>query len=381
MSRCMAYISSGSLVSKRVRREDVGEGVRGSRERRFMRCSSSYGMSIMTKVGMLALVDSTSWVIFCKHALPVLQMWTAKWVSRCVSAGRGRTTFAGNGQHRLDIVVHFARRRLADSKVALSYIASRGSRDERLGQRLLPHVLVVGPPVNVDNIARAMFHCLRLCAATRQHWSPAQRGGCWGGVAKWGGRVVAVRRLNGSDSVTGECEAEAWWMGCSRGPIGGRERSGSGHRRAADRVERPEAWGSAEMGRRECAGWSEMHSETTTSVEAPGNPARRRAAASAHDTRVQCLLYTRKAQRVDATRKAGSDVGGQARRRAGAGRGCLLVSLTRRARNGTCRDSSSAAGVLRRWLAACLGSVLSVFRARVRVVDACRGSSGPRCVA
>ena len=53
-------MSSGSLVSIRVRRDEVGDGVRGSRDRRFIRCSSSYGMSIMTKVGMLDLVESIS---------------------------------------------------------------------------------------------------------------------------------------------------------------------------------------------------------------------------------------------------------------------------------------------------------------------------------
>jgi hypothetical protein len=51
----------------------------------------------MTKVGMLDLVDSTSWVIFCKQALPVLQMCTVMWVSGGVDVGRGRTTFVGDG--------------------------------------------------------------------------------------------------------------------------------------------------------------------------------------------------------------------------------------------------------------------------------------------
>ena len=53
-------MSSGSVVSMRFMRDDVGEGVRGSRDRRFMRCSSSKGISIMTKVGMAVLVSSMS---------------------------------------------------------------------------------------------------------------------------------------------------------------------------------------------------------------------------------------------------------------------------------------------------------------------------------
>jgi hypothetical protein len=85
--------------------------------------------------------------------------------------------------------VYFARRRLAEGKVALAYVSRARPRDERLGQRLLAHVLIVGPPVNVDDIARGMLHGLRLCAATRQHWSAAQRGGRGRGVAKQGRTV------------------------------------------------------------------------------------------------------------------------------------------------------------------------------------------------
>jgi hypothetical protein len=76
------------------------------------------------------------------------------------------------------------------------------------------------------------------------------------------------------------------------------------------------------------ARWSEMHSETTTSVGAPGNLGMRREAASAHDTNLLCLLYTSKAQRADATRKPGSDVGGKVRWREGTARSCLALSLS-----------------------------------------------------
>jgi hypothetical protein len=86
-------MSSGSLVSIRVRRDEVGDGVRGSRDRRFIRCSSSYGMSIMTKVGMLDLVESMSWWIFCRQARPVLQMCTVGRVSNDMGADGGQTTF------------------------------------------------------------------------------------------------------------------------------------------------------------------------------------------------------------------------------------------------------------------------------------------------
>lgn len=101
---------------------------------------------------------------------------------------RSRRTFGGDGQHGFDIVVDLARGRLAHGEVALAYISSARPGDKRLGQVLFAHMLVVGPPVNVDYVARAMVHFLRLCAATSQHWSPAQRGGRDGDVAKWGWR-------------------------------------------------------------------------------------------------------------------------------------------------------------------------------------------------
>lgn len=74
VSKCVPYVSSGSPLSALVMREEVGEGVRGSRDKRFKRSSSSYGTSRMTKVGMLALVASTSWVILDRHELPEPQM-------------------------------------------------------------------------------------------------------------------------------------------------------------------------------------------------------------------------------------------------------------------------------------------------------------------
>lgn len=58
VSRCEPYVSSGSLLSVRMTREEVGEGVRGSRDKRFKRNSSSYGTSRITKMGMLELSTS-----------------------------------------------------------------------------------------------------------------------------------------------------------------------------------------------------------------------------------------------------------------------------------------------------------------------------------
>jgi len=63
-------MSSGSLVSIRIRRDGVGEGVRGSRDNRLRRCSSSYGMSIIRKVGALPLGESSILAILDRHALP-----------------------------------------------------------------------------------------------------------------------------------------------------------------------------------------------------------------------------------------------------------------------------------------------------------------------
>jgi hypothetical protein len=41
VSRCVPYVSSGSPLSLLIMREEVGEGVRGSRDNRFSRNSSS----------------------------------------------------------------------------------------------------------------------------------------------------------------------------------------------------------------------------------------------------------------------------------------------------------------------------------------------------
>jgi hypothetical protein len=71
----------------------------------------------------------------------------------------------------------------------------------------------------------------------------------------------------GSSRVTGGCEAEARWFWCSRGPIASVERCDNGHKKASHGAELLDAWGIAEMGWRECAGWCEMDSETATWVQ------------------------------------------------------------------------------------------------------------------
>ena len=77
VSRWVPYVSSGS-PSVLITREDVGEGVRGSRDSRFRRNSSSYGTSRMTNVGTLEL---SSCVILDRHERPEPHMWTLPLVS------------------------------------------------------------------------------------------------------------------------------------------------------------------------------------------------------------------------------------------------------------------------------------------------------------
>jgi hypothetical protein len=54
----------------------VGEGVRGSRDKRFARSSSSYGTSMITKVGTFDLDESAIWAIWSRQDLPEAQMET-----------------------------------------------------------------------------------------------------------------------------------------------------------------------------------------------------------------------------------------------------------------------------------------------------------------
>jgi hypothetical protein len=72
--------------------------------------------------------------------------------------------------------MHFGRRRLAQGEVALSYIAGARSCDERVGERLSLDVFVVGAPVNVDDIAHAMFHRLHLCCGDQARLAVGVRG-------------------------------------------------------------------------------------------------------------------------------------------------------------------------------------------------------------
>jgi hypothetical protein len=92
------------------------------------------------------------------------------------SALRKGRTFVEHGQDGFDIGVHLDRRRLAEGEVALPYIAGARPRDERVGQRLSPDVFVVGAPVNVDDIAHAMFHRLHLCCGDQARLVSGVRG-------------------------------------------------------------------------------------------------------------------------------------------------------------------------------------------------------------
>jgi hypothetical protein len=170
-------MSSGSLVSDRIKRCAVGDGVRGSRDSRFCRCSSSYGMSMSTIVGVLSFLDSSSWVILVRQERPEVQMCTVavsrRWHSQW---NRVHVTFIECRKDRFHVRVHFGWGRFAKAKIACGYAAGARPRGERTGQRLSPHMLLVGTPVNVDHIARAMFHCLHLGSATRSSWSAPCRG-------------------------------------------------------------------------------------------------------------------------------------------------------------------------------------------------------------
>lgn len=71
-------------------------------------------------------------------------------------------TFVENGQDGFEVGMHLHRRGLAQREVALPNIACAGPCNERAGQRLPLHMLIIGPAVNVDDIAHTMFHGLHL---------------------------------------------------------------------------------------------------------------------------------------------------------------------------------------------------------------------------
>lgn len=88
-----------------------------------------------------------------------------------------------DGQDSFHVVVHLDRRRLAEGKVALAGIACAGPCDQRIGQRLSFDLLVVGPPINVDDVACAMFHGLHLCSGDQP-------------ILVSGGRMAAAQRAS-----------------------------------------------------------------------------------------------------------------------------------------------------------------------------------------
>lgn len=58
--------------------------------------------------------------------------------------------------------MHLDRWGLTQREVALPNIACAGPCNKRAGQRFSLHILIFGPPVNVDDVAHPVFHILHL---------------------------------------------------------------------------------------------------------------------------------------------------------------------------------------------------------------------------
>ncbi len=80
---------------------------------------------------------------------------------------REQLTLIEHGQDSINIGIHVCRRRLGHGEVAMAYVSGTCFGNQGLGQILFAHKLVVAPPVDVDDIARTMFHCLRLSRGDR----------------------------------------------------------------------------------------------------------------------------------------------------------------------------------------------------------------------
>ena len=119
-------------------------------------------MSIRTMVGTLSLVESISCEILARQEPPDLQICTTQQVriNQCIAVS-ARYTFVEDGQDSFDVGGDLRRRRLPQAEVALRYSAGACSCRKRGGKCLPPNMLIVGPPVNVDYIAGAMFHGLQ----------------------------------------------------------------------------------------------------------------------------------------------------------------------------------------------------------------------------
>jgi hypothetical protein len=131
-------------------------------------------------------------------------------------------TFVESREYALYIGMDFRGWRLPQGEIALADVARGRPCSEGTGQRFAADMFVGGPPVNVNDIARAMFHrphsgCSdqtalvsavrgasrtvgrkRTCVAKRGLWSRLARGreramrcGCgrWGEVVNWTGLV------------------------------------------------------------------------------------------------------------------------------------------------------------------------------------------------
>ena len=138
-------------------------------------------------IGTDSLVASRSCEILVRHDPPEPHTWT---VGSCQRVNGKATKMHGRtlveyGEDALDIGVDLGRGCLCGAgEVALGNVAGRGARDERAGQRLPPHVLVIGATVNVYHIAGAMLHFLHSLRSDGEQWSlrivepPARSGGC-----------------------------------------------------------------------------------------------------------------------------------------------------------------------------------------------------------
>lgn len=85
-------------------------------------------------------------------------------------------TFVEGREYALYVCMDLRGRRLPQAKVALVHVARGCPCGEGTGQRFPTDMFVVGPPVNVDNIARAMFHRLHFSCSDQTALVSAVRG-------------------------------------------------------------------------------------------------------------------------------------------------------------------------------------------------------------
>lgn len=139
-------------------------------------------------------------------------------------------------------------RRLAQGKVALADIACAGARNERAGQRLSPYMLVVGAPVDVDDVACAMLHGLEGCGGEQPalvcgvQEGAAQRASRWAGCRGDGDGAQAGVAVGGVEGAAG-----ARGTGSSDGEVQQEQALVAGHVKANGRSGRRAGVGSAAL--------------------------------------------------------------------------------------------------------------------------------------